>query len=338
MHTRALFCLALLLGTGAAAGAQSYHLAHTYTLGGEGGWDYLALDTVGHRLFIARQDRIMVVDPDRGRATAEIPGLNRAHGVAFAYASGHGFATSGGDGTVLMFDLTTLQVLKRIDAAPDADAILFDPVTTHLFTFNGDAHSSTVIDAVSGERLGTIDLGGFPEFGVSGLDGNLYVNIEDSAQVVEIDAAAMKVVRRWSLAPCESPTGLAIDHTHHRLFSGCRNQVMAISDAGAGRLVTTVPIGQGVDACRFDPATALAFASTGDGALTVIREDTPDRYTVVGTVSTKRGARTMELDLRTHRVYTASADFGPTPAPTADRPRPRPPVLSGTFALLVLEP
>lgn len=338
MINRLSSCLGLLLCASTGAAAQVYHVTHTYTLGGDGGWDYLALDSVGDRLFIARQDRIMVVDPAARRVTAEITGLNRAHGVAFAYAAGHGFATSGGDGTVVMFDLKTLQVLKRTEAALDADAILFDPVTTHLFTFNGDSHSSSVIDAVSGERLGTIDLGGVPEFGVSGMDGKVYVNIEDSAQVVEIDAATMQVLRRWSLAPCESPTGLAIDRAHHRLFSGCRNQVMAISDAVAGRLLTTVPIGQGVDACRFDPATALAFASTGDGGLTVIHEDAPDHYSVVGTVATKRGARTMELDLRTHRVYTASADFGPTPAPTADRPRPRPPVLPGTFALLEIDP
>ena len=338
MRRRLLSCLGFLLSVTTAATAQAYHVTHTYTLGGDGGWDYLALDTVRHRLFIARQDRIMVVDPESGRVTAEIPGLNRAHGVAFAYAAGHGFATSGGDSTVVMFDLGSLQVLKRTIAAPDADAILFDPVTTHLFTFNGDSRSSSVIDAVSGERLGTIDLGGAPEFGVSSGDGKVFVNIEDSAQVVEIDAAAMKVLRRWSLAPCESPTGLALDGAHHRLFSGCRNQVMAISDAVTGRLITTVAIGQGVDACRFDPTTALAFASTGDGGLTVIHEDAPDHYSVVATVATKRGARTMELDLRTHRVYTASADFGPTPAPTADRPRPRPPVLPGTFALLEIDP
>jgi DNA-binding beta-propeller fold protein YncE len=318
--------------------AQSYHVARTYTLGGDGGWDYLALDTVGHRLFIARQDRVIVVDPDSGKVLGEIPGLNRAHGVAFAYEAGHGFATSGGDSTVTMFDLKTLRVLGHTIAAPDDDAVLYDPVTKRIFTFNGDAHSATVIDAVSGKRIGNIDLGAGPEFGVSAGDGKIYVNLEDKGAVAEIDAAAMRVTRQWSLAPCESPTGLAIDREHHRLFSGCRNQVMAISDATRGALVATAPIGQGVDACRFDPNTQLAFASNGDGTLTVVHEDAPGKFTVVATVATKRGARTMELDLKTHRLYTATADFGPPPAATAEHPRPRPSVVPGTFALLILDP
>jgi DNA-binding beta-propeller fold protein YncE len=328
---------AMFLAGPALAAAQSYHLTHTYTLGGDGGWDYLALDTVGHRLFVARQDRVMVIDPETGKMLAEIPGLNRAHGVAFAYAAGHGFATSGGDSSVIMFDLKTLRVLGRTTAAPDADAILYDAATNRVFTFNGDSHSSSVIDPISGKKIGTIDLGAGPEFGVSAGDGKLYVNLEDQGAVAEIDAAAMTVIRRWSLAPCQSPTGLAIDRVHHRLFSGCRNQVMAISDATTGKLLTTVPIGQGVDACRFDAGTQLAFASTGDGALTVIHEDSPDKFSVTATVPTKRGARTMEVDERSHRVFTVTADFGPAPAPTANRPRPRPSVLPGTFALLVIE-
>ncbi len=337
MRSRFLFCAALLIGVAPSAPAQSYHVTHTYTLGGDGGWDYLALDTVGHRLFIARQDRVMVVDPSNGKLLAEIPGLNRAHGVAFAYEAGRGFATSGGDGKVIMFDLKTLKVLDRIDAAPDADAIIFDPATKRIFTFNGDSRSSSVIDPAAGAKIGTIDLGGGPEFGVSAGDGKVYVNLEDSSAVDEIDAATMKVTRRWSLAPCQSPSGLAIDRTHHILFSGCHNLVMAMSDATAGKVLATLPIGQGVDACRFDAGTGLAFASTGDGNITVIHEDAPDKFSSAGTVATKRGARTMELDEKTHQLFTVSADFGPPPAPTADRPRPRPTILPGTFAVLVLE-
>ncbi len=337
--SRAVSRSAVLLGIVLSPiAAQSYHLVNTFTLGGDGGWDYLALDTVGHRLFVARQTRVMVVDPANGKVLAEIPGLNRAHGIAFAYEAGHGFATSGADSTVIMFDLKTLQVLGRTTVADDDDAILFDPSTRRIFTFNGDAGSASVIDPVSGKRIGTIDLGGKPEFGVTAGDGKLYVNLEDSSAVDEIDAATMKVTRRWSLAPCQSPSGLAIDRAHHVLFSGCRNQVMAISDAAAGKLITTVPIGQGVDACRFDAGRQLAFASNGDGTLTVIHEETPAKFTVVANVATKRGARTMEIDEKTHRVFTVSADFGPAPAPTADRPRPRPPVLPGTFALLELDP
>lgn len=338
MRTHTLILSAVLTAAGAVGlRAQSYHVTHTYTLGGDGGWDYLSLDTVGHRLFVARSDRIMVIDPASGKVLAEIPGLNRAHGVAFDYADGKGFATSGGDSSVVIFDLKTLQVTGRTIAAPDADAVLFDPATKRIFTFNGDSRSSSVLDAASGKKIGSVDLGGGPEFGVSAGDGKLYVNLEDSSAMDEIDAGTMKVVRRWSLAPCQSPSGLAIDREHHRLFSGCHNQVMAISDAQAGKVVATVPIGQGVDANRFDPGTQLAFASTGDGNITVVHEDGPDTYTVVANVPTKRGARTMEVDLSSHVVYTVTADFGPMPAPTADRPRPRPPILPGTFALLVLE-
>jgi DNA-binding beta-propeller fold protein YncE len=332
-----MFSAVLFAGGTIGLQAQSYHVTHTYTLGGDGGWDYLSLDTVGHRLFVARQDRVMVLDPASGKVLAEIPGLNRAHGIAFDYADGKGFATSGGDSSVVIFDLKTLQVTGRTIAAPDADAVLFDPVTKRIFTFNGDSRSSSVIDAASGKRIGTIDLGGGPEFAVSARDGKLYVNLEDSSAIDEVDAATMKVLRRWPLAPCQSPSGLAIDRAHHRLFSGCHNKVMAISDAQAGKVITTVPIGEGVDANRFDPGTQLAFASTGDGTITVVHEDGPDTYRVVTNVATKRGARTMEVDLATHVVYTVSADFGPPPAPTPDRPRPRPSIVTGTFALLVLE-
>jgi DNA-binding beta-propeller fold protein YncE len=339
MLTRTLACGAFLLCAGAPpAVAQTYHVTHTFTLGGDGGWDYLALDTAGHRLFIARQNRVLVVDPGSGKLVAEIPGLDRAHGIAFAYESGHGFATSGADSTVTMFDLKTLKVLGHTMVDPDDDAVLYDPATKRVFTFNGDAHSASVIDAASGKKIGTIALGGGPEFAVSAGDGKLYVNLEDKGAVVEVDAAAMRVTRRWSLAPCQAPSGLAIDRAQHRLFSGCRNSVMAISDATAGALITTVPIGQGVDACRFDAGTQLAFASNGDGTLTVVHEDSPSQFRPLASVATKRGARTMEVDEATHRVYTVTADFGPAPAPTPEHPRPRPPIMPGTFALLVLEP
>jgi YVTN family beta-propeller protein len=326
-----------LMIAAAARQAVSYHVAHTFTLGGDGSWDYLALDTVDHRLFIGREDRFMVVDPATGELTGEIPGMHRAHGVAFAYDVGHGFATSGADSTVTMFDLKTLKVLGTTVAAVDDDALLYDPATRRVYTFNGDAHSASVIDPVTGKRIGTIDLGAKPESGVSTGDGKLYVNLEEEGAVAEIDAAAMKVTRRWSLAPCGSPTGMAYDAVHRRLFSACRSQVMAVSDPDAGRLVTTVPIGAAVDGAAFDPATQLAFAPNGDGTLTVIHEDTPDRYSVVQTLTTMPGARTMTLDYATHTVYTASAEYEPVPA-GAQANRRRPPLVPGTFAVLVIQP
>jgi YVTN family beta-propeller protein len=329
---------ALLLAAGAPpATAQSYHVTNTILLGGDGGWDYLTFDSASHRLFIARQSRIMVVNPDNGTVLGEIPGINGAHGVALA-ANGRGFATSGRDSSVVMFDLKTLAVEGRIPAGDDADAILYDPGTRRIYTFNGDAGTSTVIDPGTGKAVATIPLGGKPEFGVAAGDGILFVNIEDRAKVAEIDGAAGKVKRQWSLAPCESPTGLAIDRAHHLLFSGCRNQLMAVSDASSGRLLTTVPIGEGVDGCAFDPGTQLAFASNGDGTLTVIHEDSPRKFSVLANVDTRRGARTLALDEQSHRVFTVTAELGPAPEPTSEHPHPRPSIVPGTFALMTLEP
>jgi DNA-binding beta-propeller fold protein YncE len=344
LHQYRWSLLAMCLGGLPALGSVSaqsshggYHVARQIKLGGDGRWDYVTVDTVRNRLFIARQTRIMVVDPASGKLLGEIPGLDGAHGVALDYGTGHGFATSGRDGSVTMFDLGTLKVLGKTPAADDADAILYDPVSKDVFTFNGDAHSATVIDPASGKAEGNIDLGGKPEFGVTAGDGKLYVNIEDRAEIAEIDAAAHRVRRRWPLGPCTEPTGLAIDRVHHRLFSGCHNGLMAISDATNGKVIGTVPIGQGVDGNGFDPATGLAFASNGEGTLTVVHEDTPSTFRVVSNVPTHRGARTMALDERTHRIYTVTADLGAAPPPTAGEPHPRPRVVPGSFTLLILE-
>jgi YVTN family beta-propeller protein len=236
-----------------------------------------------------------------------------------------------------MFDLATLKVLGHAKVDADDDAILYDPASTHIFTMNGDANSASVIDAATGKRIGTIPLGGQPEFAVSDGAGKVYVNLEDKGAIVELDTKAMKVVRRWSIAPCESPTGLAIDIAHQRLLSVCRNKLMAISDVAAGKLVTTVPICAGVDAARFDAATGDAFASNGEGSLTVVHESSPNDFRVVQTVPTKSGARTMELDPRNHRVYVVGAKFGEVPGhSTPSNPRRRPPLVPGSFTLVVL--
>jgi YVTN family beta-propeller protein len=341
-HARVRFAavaaaVVFLVAATPSSAPPGYHLVRTWALGGDGSWDYLTLDTAGHRLFIARQNRVMVVDPANGNLLGEIPGFSSAHGVAFAYATGHGFATSGADSTVLMFDLKTLKVLGRTTAAEDADAILYDGASKRVFTFNGDANSSSVIDAVTGQRIANIPLGGKPEFGVSAGDGKLYVNITDKGVVAEVDAAAMRVTRTWPIAPCENSTGLAIDVAHHRLISVCRNKYMAISDIVAGRLVTTLPIGAGVDAARFDVTTQLAFASNGEGTVTVVHEDSPDRWTIAETVQTQNGAKTMELDPASHRLYLGAARYGPA-APAAGGGRQgRPTILPGSFALLVFD-
>jgi DNA-binding beta-propeller fold protein YncE len=336
--------LAIPLAPAASLAAQTtplpaaYHVTRDIKLGGDGRWDYVTLDSVGHRLFIARQTRVMVVDPVTGKLLGEIPGVNGAHGTALAYASGHGFATSGRDSSVVMFDLHSLKVLARITAADDADAILYDPASKRVFTFNGDANSSTAIDPRSGKVVGSIELGGKPDFGVSSGVGRLYVNIEDTGEVAELDPVNLQVVQRWPLEGCQEPTGLAMDRAHGLLFSVCHSKVMVISDVRAGRSIAAVPIGSGVDGAAFDPGTGLAFASNGEGTITVVHEDSPTTFHVVSTVTTRRGARTMTLDPKTHRLYTVTAEFGETPAPTESDPHPRPPLVPGTFSLLELDP
>lgn len=310
----------------------SYHVTHTYPLGGEGSWDYVVPDPPHHRVFIARQDRVMVVDEDSGKLLGEVTGIKGAHGTAVAETSGHGFATSGNDQSVVMFDLKTYQPLGRIPAAEDADAIVYDKPSDRVFTLNGDAHSSTVIDAKAGKGITNIALGGKPEYGVSASDGKVYANLTDISEVVEIDAKSAQVVRRWSTAPCKQPVSMAIDTAHHRLFSGCRSGLMAVSDYQAGKIVATLPIGTGVDGAGYDAASSNAFASNADGTLTVIHQDTPDKYRVLETVTTPKGSRNMGLDPTNHRIFLASAQFGPVPAGGR-----RAPVVAGTFSVLVIE-
>jgi DNA-binding beta-propeller fold protein YncE len=275
----------------------------------------------------------MVVDEDSGTLLGEVTGIQGAHGTAVAEATGHGFATSGNDQSVVMFDLKTFKVLGRIPAAEDADAIVYDAASNRVFTLNGDAHSSTVIDPRAGTLITNIALGGKPEYGVSAGDSKVYANLTDISEVVEIDAKTATVVRRWSTAPCQQPVSMAIDTGHHRLFSGCRSGVMAVSDYQAGKVVATVPIGTGVDGAGFDAASSNAFASNADGTLTVIHQDTPDEYHVAETVQTPQGSRNMGLDPTTHRVYLVSAKFGEAPAGG----RGRRPVLPGSFSLMVIE-
>jgi YVTN family beta-propeller protein len=314
-----------------------YHVIATYTLGGDGGWDYLALDTAFHRIFVSRNDRVMVIDEQSGKLLSEITGLHRTHGIAFDYHAGHGFVSASGDSSVTMFDLTTLKVLVNTKAAAGADGLIFDEGSSHVFSFNGAANSASVIDGVSGNNIATIPLGGRPEFAASNGTGKVFVNLEDSSAIVEIDSKSNRVTRRWALAPCESPSGLAIDVAHHLLFSGCENKMMAVSDYDAGKVIATAPIGSGVDANRFDPGTGLAFSSNGEGSMTVVREDSPTKFSVVQTVTTAQGARTMELDRASHRLFTVTAKFGAAPEQaTPENPRKRPPILPNSFELIVL--
>jgi DNA-binding beta-propeller fold protein YncE len=304
------FVLLLVLCAAQLLSAQSYEVTHTYTVGGDGGWDYVTTDAPSHRLFIGRQNRVMVVDMNDGHLIAEVTGIDGAHGVVLAPGTGRGFATSGEDSSVVMFDLKTYKTLARIPADDDADAIIYDPSSSHVISFNGDANTATVIDPKKGTRVTNIALGGKPEAGQSARNGRIYVNLVDSSQIVEIDAKNLSVTRRWSTGPCKNPVSMAIDTRRQRLFSGCRSGVLAVSDYKNGRVITTMPIGRGVDGAGYDPVRRDVYTSNGEGTLTVIHQDSPDSYSVIENVQTAQGGRTMALDPASHRIYIVSSKFG----------------------------
>jgi len=326
-----------MFGLQLSAAGQDLRVIKTYKLGGDGGWDYLTVDPESHHLFISRSTRVIVIDTESGKPVGEIPDTPGVHGIALANDLGRGFTSNGREGTVSIFDLKTLKPISKVQSVGDnPDAILFDPATRRVFTFNGRSHNSTAIDAASGNIVGKIELGGKPEFGVSTGEGELFVNIEDKSELLALDPKGLKVKSRWPLAPCESPSGLAIDKKNRRLFVGCDNKMMAVVNADTGKVMTTLPIGDGVDADRFDPDKKLAFASCGEGVLTLVKEDSPDKFSVVQNLKTERGARTMELDPRTHTIYLVTAKFGPPPAATAEQPHPRPSILPDTFEVLAV--
>ena len=317
-----------------AAGTSGYHLKAKYKLGGEGGWDYLAFDPGMNRLFISRGTHVIVVNPKTGKVIGDVPGLTRSHGIALAPQFNKGFASDGDPGSVTVFDYKTLKVLAHLKTAPDCDGIIYDPATKRVLTMNGDSASSTAIDASSGTVVGTFPLGGKPEFAAADGKGHVFANLEDKSELVKIDAKDLKVDETWSLAPCHSPSGLAIDTKNERLFAGCHNGLMAFVDGNSGKVLGTVPIGQGVDANRFDAGTGYAFASCGDGTITVAHEDSPDKLTKIDMITTQRGARTMGIDLKNHELFTVTAEFGPMPAAQPGQRFRRPPILPGTFTLL----
>ncbi|MBV9300486.1 MAG: YncE family protein [Acidobacteriaceae bacterium] len=329
--------LPALLITSALFAAASYKLVKSIPIPGEGGWDYLTADSENRRLYVSHATQVDVVDLDSGKLLDKIPNTNGVHGIAVANDLHRGFVSDGRDNQVTIFDLKNLSVIATVKAGTNPDGIVYDPFSQRVFAFNGRSKDVTAIDAATGNVSGTLPLGGKPEFPVTDSQGNVYANIEDTSEIVHIDPKGLAIKNRWSLAPCDSPSGLAIDAKNQRLFSVCDNKIMAVSDAGSGKVITTVPIGEGPDAAGFDPETKLVFSSNGhDGTLTIVKQESPDKYSVVQTVKTQRGARTMAIDLKTHHVYLADAEFGPAPAATADNPHPRPKIQPGTFKLLVV--
>lgn len=339
---RGLFVCLLLAFQCAAAGAKQkspsgYHLIKEVRLGGEGGWDALTFEPKGNRLFISRGTHVMVVDADTGAVVGDIPDTQGVHDIALVEDLDKGYTSNGRASTVTVFDLKTLKTLKQIPVGKNPDAIIYDPASKRVFAFNGASDDATAIDAKSDTVAGTIPLGGKPEFAVSDGKGRVYVNLEDKSSLVALDPRKLAVEARWPLAPGEEPSGLAIDRKHGRLFAACSNKLMVVVDVGSGKVVTTVPVGAGVDGAEFDPETDLAFSPNGgDATLTVVHEDSPEKFTVLETVATRRGARTMALDPKRHRVFLVTAEFGPPPRATPERPRPRPSVVPGSFTLLIL--
>jgi YVTN family beta-propeller protein len=333
-----LFLLNVLLaGFSWAASGPGYHVVTTYNVGGDGGWDYLIADPDTHRLYISRGTHVMVIDAETGKSAGDIADTPGVHGIALAPELGKGFTSNGREGTVSVFDLKTLAVSKKVKVGDNPDAIVYDPATKRVLTFNGRSHDSSVIDAESGNVLGTIRLDGKPEFSASDEAGDIFVNIEDKSELTVIDPQRMQVKTTWPLTPCEEPTGLSMDRGHRRLFAGCGNKMMAVVDADSGKVIATPAIGEGVDATRFDPGTGLAFASCGEGVLAVVQEESLSKFTVLENVPTQPGARTMALDTRTHKVYVVTAQFGPPPAATADNPHPRRSIMPGSFEVIVLD-
>jgi DNA-binding beta-propeller fold protein YncE len=333
--------LAALAATSACgsrfAVAGDFSVAQRWKLGGAGGWDILVADAAAKRLYVTRGDRVVVVDTESGKNVGEIPHTDGVHGVALAHEFGLGYTSNGKANSITVFDLKTLKTVKEIKIdGQNPDLILYDEPTRQVFVFNGRSANASVIDAKSGTVAGTIALDGKPEFAVSDEHGRVFVNLEDKSELLAIDAKTRKVDTTWPLTACEEPTGLAIDIAHHRLFSACGNEHMAVTDSTNGRQVASVPIGNGPDGAAFDPQLGLAFSSNGqDGTLTVVHEDDPDHFSVVQTLATQKSARTMALDPQTHRIYLAAADFGAAPAATTEQPKPRPPMVPDSFVILV---
>ncbi len=313
-----------------------YHFLKEIPVGGEGGWDYASVDESGHRLYVSHEMKVVVIDLDKEEVAGEIVDTPGVHGLAPAAELGRGVTSNGRENKASIVDLKTLQTLLKVDTGENPDGMLFEPGQQQAYLFNGRGRSATVIEVKSGKTVATIPLPGKPEFAAADPKiGRVYNNIEDNNEVVVIDTKTHQVVNTWPIAPGEAASGMAIDLVNHRLFIGCHNRLMEMIDSTNGKVVATVPIGDGVDANTFDPGTQFAFSSCGDGTVTVAREDTPEKLTVVQTLKTERGARTMALDPRTHKIYLASAKFEPSPEAAPGERRQRPKMVPGSFKILV---
>ena len=336
---RTLLAAALALGLlavrpVAAQSPQPYHVLDHWKLADSGWWDYLTVDAPAHRLYLTRGDHVDVLDTRTGKLEGTIAGLHGTHGVAFDTAGKYGWVSDGGGNAVVQFDRKTLATVATIPAGTNPDGITFEPVTQTVWAFNGRSNNATVIDAATGKVVATIPLPGKPEFPQPDGQGNVYDNIEDTSQIVRLDAHTLKLTATWP-AGCDSPSGLAIDTAAHRLFPVCDGKKMAVLDYTTGKVIATAAIGDGPDAARYSAKHNLAFASCGEGVLSVVDASKPD-YPTIETLPTQRGARTMAYDQATDTAYLVTADFGPRPAPTPENPRPRPAMIPGSFTVIVV--
>lgn len=318
------FCVgALPLSAEPSPGASGYKVIKTVPVGGEGGWDYVYVDSGARRVYISRGTHTVVMDADTYAVVGDIPDTQGVHGIAIASDLGRGFTSNGRSNDVTIFDLKTLKPIGNVKTDANPDAIVYDPVSKRVFTFNGRGKNTTAINAADGTVAGTLALGGKPEFAAVDGKGSIFVNNEDTSEIIEINAQKLTETHRWPLAPCKSPSGLAMDAKNRRLYSVCDDKVSVVVNADTGRVVATPEIGNGPDAAAFDPESNEFFASCGEGLLTVVHQDSPDKYTVVENVPTKRSARTMGLDLKTHNIFMPAADFDP-PAPGERRGKMKP--------------
>jgi YVTN family beta-propeller protein len=311
---RALFVATILTlscaSFAAPAPSTSYSVLKKIPIPGQGSWDYLTVDESARRLYVSHGTQVEVIDIDSGTVVGNIPKTPGVHGIAIAEEFGRGFVSNGQASNVTIFDLKTLKPIADVPTGKKPDAIIYDPATKRVFAFNGDSNSATAIDAATGKVAGTVDLGGGPEYAVSDGKGYVFDNLEDESQVVKINARDLKVEQRWPTAPGAKPASIAMDRENRRLFIGCRSKVMAVMNADTGQVITTVPIGDHVDATAFDPESKLIFNSNGEGTITVIHEDSPDKYSVVETVNTAPKAKTMALDPKTHQLFLSTAEAG----------------------------
>jgi DNA-binding beta-propeller fold protein YncE len=313
------------------AAATGYHILGEITIGGDGGWDYLSVDSAARRLYVSHQSHVVVVDVDANKVVGDIPDTPGVHGIAVASDLGKGFVSNGRGNNVTVFDLKTLKPIgEKVATGENPDSIRYDAVSKRVFAFNGRSKSATVIDAAKGTVAATIPLPGKPEFSVADGKGHVFVNLEDTNEVADIDAAKATVVKKYALTGCDGPSGLAIDTKSRRLFSVCSNRVMAISDPDAGKVVASPAIGAGSDGVAFDPGTGYAMSSNGDGTLTIVAQ-TNGKWDVLENIATERGARTIAVDEKTHKVYTPTAKQGPTPAGGG-----RSPYLPNSFKVLIV--